>query len=195
MAKGLLRNTAIFIISAAVVGYFVYTYQKMQHTEVPSSYPNTHSWSKQITIRQFDSNGKLKSKIAADRMISVSATKQQVEHDIWYNPRIDTTDSKGLKWYITAKHGISYGKNKIILQHNVYMHRFANKKIPNKPDTIITSESITMYPNKSIAKTNKFAKIVQPQQTITGIGMIANFKTSKARILKQSHAIFHNLGD
>jgi LPS export ABC transporter protein LptC len=190
-----MQNKSSFIIPiiilciAAIYYHLLYKPQaKITSVHLPKS------WSIDISINDFDTNGKLKTNIVADKMVTISATKKQVMHDIWINPKIRTTDYAGMVWDISAKHGVSYEKNKIVLTKNVYMHRLPNVKHPDKADTVITTEEVTMYPNKSIATTDKFATIVQPQQTVTGYGMIINFKTSRAKILKDNKFIFHNFG-
>jgi LPS export ABC transporter protein LptC len=191
-----MQNKSSFIIPIIVIliaATYIYLLSSPQKKVISGNFPK--SWSKNISINDFDPQGQLKTNIIADKMVTIGATKKQVAHDIWTNPKIRNTDYAGMVWNIHAKHGISYEQNKIVLTNNVYMHRLPNIAHPDKADTVITTEEITMYPKKSIATTDKFATIVQPQQTVSGYGMIINFKTSRAKILKDNKFIFHNFGD
>ena len=184
------------IVVAATCAYFAFTSARTSVTTTPSLSTNLpKSWSTNVFIKQFNEKGSLQSSVKATQVTSINNTDKTTEHNTWENPRIQTVDSAGLTWDITAKRGVSYGQDKIVLYKNVIMHRLVNKKYPSKPDTVVTTEQATLYPKKSIGKTDKFAKIVQPQQTITGQGMIINFKTSKAKIISHSQAVFHNIGD
>lgn len=184
----------LLIVLLVGAGYWYATTSK---PTVNATTPTTNtptSWAQHVTIHEFNPGGQLSSHITATTMQNMLSKDTASNVQTWVKPRITTIDSSGLTWHIRANKGYSYNQSKLILAGDVYLHRLPNKKIINKPATTITTSTLTIFPKKSMASTDAAAKIVQPQQTITGTGMRVDFKTSKAKILHNSHAVLHNLG-
>lgn len=87
-------------------------------------------------------------------------------------------------WYIDAKFGKTVqGVTEITFWENVVIHHVADK---NNPNTQMTTQSLTIIPNKKIAKTDMPILITQPCYTIRAIGMLANLNEGTIKLLSKA---------
>lgn len=87
-------------------------------------------------------------------------------------------------WYLDAKHGkASNGTGEILFWDDVNIHHMADT---SNPTTTLITDSLTIFPDKQVASTNKPVTFMQPDTTVHAIGMLANLKDNTVKLLSQA---------
>lgn len=95
---------------------------------------------------------------------------------------------KHIPWYITADFGKSFdGIKTINLRDHVVIHQPSQ---PNAPETTITTDTATVYPDKSMASSQDNVIVVRPDSWVRAKGMETNFKTGIIKLLSHSRGIY-----
>lgn len=91
-------------------------------------------------------------------------------------------------WYISADHGISRnGIGWVYLWHHVRLYQPPETK---NLATTITTNSVTILPEESLAETSEKVTIKRPNSIVKATGMKANFKTNIVELLSQSTGFY-----
>ena len=89
-------------------------------------------------------------------------------------------------WYITAEHGkTKNGSKRVYLWGHVVIHQPPKK---GYPETTIYTSKLTVYPQKSMAKTKERVKIKRPGTLIKGKGMTAAAGEPRAPLAREPFA-------
>lgn len=87
-------------------------------------------------------------------------------------------------WYINSDFAkASQGIAQIIFWDHVVIHHPDDKV---NPDTTMLTPSLTIFPDKQIAKTNEAVTLTQPDTTIHAIGMLANLDNGTVKLMSQA---------
>lgn len=103
-------------------------------------------------------------------------------------PRATVFTAKRVPWHVKARYGKSIHSGKVVyLWDHVNMHQ---PQQPMQPETTITTSAMTIFPHRSLAKTNRKATIKRPESTVSGIGATANLKTGIIQLLSHSQGVY-----
>ncbi len=113
---------------------------------------------------------------------------QQNSIAFFNKPNIMFYTQTRIPWHINADHGkTKQGSKQVYLWGHVVIHQPPKK---GYPETTIYTTKLTVYPQKSLAKTKQNVTIKRPGTLIKGRGMTANFKTGTYQLLSQSQAFY-----
>jgi len=103
-------------------------------------------------------------------------------------PRLNTVGENGLRWIITADHGIAEnGGERIFLNDHVIIQRI--EKDANKNATLVTS-ALTSYPKRKYLETNQLVTLTQLGSMITSIGFNADLNSGDITFLSDTHSTY-----
>lgn len=171
-----LSITLIFALIISV-GLMFYTGKNHDHINLAAASKNMDFFMINASYQEYDTNGHLKSAMAAP------VTKHFKEHDeLSFNrPDILIYSADSAPWHIQAANGFSHDSNqKVDLWGGVVIHRAADK---NNPETNITANQATYYPQKNLVVTNSPVTLTRPDARIQGTGAIADFKKGTVTVL------------
>ena len=115
------------------------------------------------TYSKFDNNGNISNQFSTREIIHF----QHQNNYIFANPSLKMYSDKTSPWYITATNGKSKeGKSAIYLWDNV--------KLVQNSDFDITTTTLTVYPDRKFASTDKPITIVQNGSIVKAIGATAD---------------------
>lgn len=87
-------------------------------------------------------------------------------------------------WYITSQYAkATQGTENVDFWENVVIQHAADQ---NNPSTVIKTTTLTVYPNKKMAETNRFITLIQPNIVVNAVGMLANMNTGEIKLLSQA---------
>jgi lipopolysaccharide export system protein LptC len=100
------------------------------------------------------------------------------------NPHITVYRQSQEPWYINSDFAkATQGIEQILFWSNVVIH---HAKDTDNPTTTMTTTSLTVFPNKQLAKTNEAITVRQPDSTLHAIGMFANMNDGTVKLLSQA---------
>jgi len=134
--------------------------------------------------KDYNKKGQIHSQLQATRMQHYFGQ----DTSIFTNPKILIYTDERIPWHITSEYGRSQqGTQKVFLYENVKLFQ---PQLPNHPKTTILTSELTIYPNRSFAKSDKKVKIKQPGTVVNGKGITADFKTSIFTLVSNSRGIY-----
>ena len=139
-----------------------------------------------FVIRRFDEEGGLQSTLRAEIMRHYPDDDSTVvlAPDLTYH-RIPTT-------YVTSREAnLDSGAKHVELIDNVRVRRAS---LDGKPDSVLTTTQLDVYPDDEIATTTRPVTITQGLTNINGSGLQANNKTGISVLEGPVHGIFHRDG-
>ena len=87
-------------------------------------------------------------------------------------------------WHINANHAkATWGTSEILFWENVIIHHLEDEE---NPITTMNTSSLTIFPEKKVAETNKEIIVTQPNTMIRAIGMLANWDAGTVKLLSQA---------
>ncbi len=183
-AKTLTLSLTILLI--LIVSLILMHHNTTKAVLSPTSSSTTHSpdsYMLNVAFSDYNDKGQLHSYLYTPKMTHYR--KRNISY--FTSPKVLIYTASRIPWQIRARYGKSNSNHWIHLWQNVKLHQLPSK---NHPDTIITTSALTFYPNKSYAKSSHKIVIKQPNSTIHGIGLKANFKTGNYTLLSQSRGIY-----
>ena len=128
------------------------------------------------TIRQYSDNGELDHELSAERFTHFPLT----DLTTLTTPSLILFSNDSIPWAITAKHGrllqeSSFREEAVELWENV----LAIKQQPDGRFINIQTESLTVYPERDYAETDKKVYIDDNNARTTAAGMQANFNQGR----------------
>lgn len=134
----------------------------------------------EVSYREYDKQGQLRAWIDSPDMQHYP----NQDRSEFKTPTIHLYTSDGEPWKITAEQGYSlHGIEKVFLSGKVNIEQHGHG---NSPQTTVKTPHITVYPAKSLAKTNAPVTITRPGSITQGIGLEANFHSGQFKLLSQS---------
>jgi lipopolysaccharide export system protein LptC len=141
---------------------------------------NPDAYMVNATYKMFNEKGELHARIFSPHMTHYPHNNSAY----FLKPRILMYTTKQQPWYVNAEHGRSRDGNAwVYLWGHVVVHQ---PETPKTINTRITTSTLTVYPNKEIATTNKPVTITRPGSITQAIGLNANFKTGIFKLLSNS---------
>ena len=129
---------------------------------------------KQPHTTQYNKEGSLQYTLSADQLehfeISDRGDLQQ--------PRFTTHRNQQIEWRGHSQQGIvEKGGDKVTLNNQVELKR------TTPTEATITTESVTLFPQREQAKTALDVTLIEPGSRTTGTGMRADFKSGRIQLL------------
>ena len=98
------------------------------------------------------------------------------------NPTLILYNPNQPPWIVTAKLAIAtQGTNKVVLINDVKITQHQKSG-----DTVLTTNKLTVWPNRKFAKTLDAVTITQPDSVVHAQGLTANFKTGVIHLLAKA---------
>jgi lipopolysaccharide export system protein LptC len=138
------------------------------------------SFMEDVTAMQFGESGKPSMKLITARMVHYPENDST---DI-LAPHVTIFRKSPKPWYIESNFAkTSKGLDEILFYSNVSIHHPADAENPN---TSLRTETLTIFPDRQIASTDRAVTFIQPDTTIHAIGMLANLNDNTIKLLAQA---------
>ncbi len=177
---------SIALLAALASSWWLMQSFFIQHSLVPAQHEaeSPDGFMTQVHYTHYDENGEIQSKLYSPKIIHYNENdRAQLE-----KPSLVMHTQDKQTWIITADQGTSlHGSKQIDLKNNVQVQRV---KDPSHINTLTTS-SLTAFPDRQFAQTDKAVTIVQPGSTVQAVGMTANLKTGDITLLSQTQGIYN----
>lgn len=135
--------------------------------------------------RQYDLSGQLHFMLNAKRMMHYRT------HDTAYftQPHLFGYTAEHIPWQVDAINGKTLkGTQQIYFWDHVILKQ---ESYPRHPDTTtIQTNTMTVFPNQSLATTQDPVTILRPQSIAYGTGLNANLKTGMIQLLSQARGSY-----
>ena len=142
------------------------------------------SFIRDASYYQYDEKGLLHSHLDSSLIIHFPYKNSSQFSD----PHYFMYTNKHVLWNIKADSGKSqHGIQCIYLRNDVKIYELQQSI---KPETTIVTNTLTLFPNYSFAKTNGPVTITQSNAVIQAIGMTANLKNGLVHLLSHSQGIY-----
>lgn len=171
--------TLLIIIAVGLAAWRTLSYRPKNILPSPTrAIPD--AFMENVTVTIFNKQGKPNLKMVTPKMV------HYVENDATQitSPQLTLYRQSPQPWYISsqyakATHGIEQIDfwNDVVIQHAGEL---------NKTATVIKTPSLTVYPNKQVAKTIDLITLIQPNITVQAKGMYADLITGKINLLSQA---------
>lgn len=133
-----------------------------------------------VTATLFDGQGKISLKIITPKITHT----ENNDTATLYKPHIIAYKESPVPWSIDAdKAETIAGTQKILLQGNVIIHHEHDQK---NPTSTMTTNALTLFPDKQLAETNQPITVTQPDLLIRAIGMRADMKLGTIQLFSKA---------
>ncbi|ACJ20670.1 LPS export ABC transporter periplasmic protein LptC [Coxiella burnetii] len=161
--------------------------RKTTSDERPSQAQLNHrpnAFMRDVNYYQYDEGGLLHS-----HLVSPLITHFPYQNSFQFTrPHYLIYTDKRIPWNITANSGKSQqGIKRIYLWDHVKVHEPPQ---PTEPETTITTSMLTLFPERSFAKTNDPVTITRPNAVIKATGMTSNLKKGLVHLLSHSRGVY-----
>lgn len=137
-----------------------------------------------VSYFQYDYQGLLHSHLNTSLVIHYPRENSSYFNHPYY---LIYTD-KRVPWTVVANQGKSQGGvRQVYLWDHVKIHESQQS---TEPETTIVTHTLTIFPNRFFAKTDKDVIITRPNSTIQATGMTADLKKGIVRLLSHSIGIY-----
>lgn len=148
--------------------------------KTPQSQHEPDAFMENVSTTIMNSNGKISLKIDSPKMVHFryqDSTEIEAPHITIYR---DSPEP----WHVQSDFAKAiHGIQQIDFWSQVVIY---HKNDTANPTTTIHTESLSVFPNQQIAKTNDAITFLQPTTTIHAIGMIANMNNGTIKLLSQT---------
>jgi len=181
------RQIVYTFLAFVALGFSGWLYLHFQNPDYNGTKDNTpDSIVYNIHISHFDETGKLAIKINSPQLIHYKRDDQSY----FTKPRITIFNTKKAPWFISSEKGEAInGDSRVTLINNVNLHQPASSN--NQATTILTNR-LNFVPKQEVANTAEKIQLFQPGVMIKSVGMHADLKKSKVKLLSKVQARFMN---
>jgi lipopolysaccharide export system protein LptC len=176
------RSTLISLLLIAIMGLAAYISFFPNRPPLPTNIGSVaipDAYMEEVNALIMDKDGKLKMKIQTPRLVHFN-------NDDITNltaPLITLYRQSPMPWYISSNYAKStQGIDNVHFRENVVIRHAMDK---STPETVIKTTSLMVHPNAKTAETNELITLLQPNLTMTSIGMIANMDSGDIKLLSQ----------
>jgi len=142
---------------------------------------NPDAFAEKIIVTETDASGKIIRKLSSSKLLHFPDDSSTFE-----NIKVTVLSKTKQPWHIRAKKGRAVsGSDEIKLSGGVIIER---PRVGSEPPIKILTSSMTFYPNKHLATTDKPIKLTQPGTVIESVGMRANLKEGTVELLSEARA-------
>ena len=171
----------LVVLLAGLGGLLAINNANRQHNQ-PASEDlaiNAADWfARDVSVTAYDDSGKLERQLQATKLLHYS--KDKTTHI--KNPHFTLTKAQQPPWTSSAQSGIAYhrpGSEQIVrleLQGQAKLMRTGLLQYEHAPELMITTDTLTLYPDDARAETSSTVAIKQPGHQISATGMHASLK-------------------
>lgn len=135
-----------------------------------------------VDVTQFNKLGQLSTHFYTPKLTHYPANNWSQ----FTTPRIVLYPEKGEPWFIQADEGQAENGYQIIrLMNNVTMHQDASKTDKSDKSKTIATTQLTYLTEQNLAVTSQMVYFEQPGLKVKSLGMTANLKEQKIKLLQQ----------
>jgi lipopolysaccharide export system protein LptC len=174
----------LMLIGLACSGwYFASTPPKIKLTEQALS-TSADMIIQNLKVRQFDAQGNLVNFLQTPYVEHTPLNNQHVLR----TPRITVNQPDQSSWEIRSQTATAlYGGKEITFLRDVVIHQ---KQNAHSPESTLTTQVITYFPQKKFATTNADVKFQQPGNEVQSKGMNAYLGEKRVQLLGQARGIY-----
>lgn len=174
----LLISVALALLST----YFFYSVRNMQLPNTPENALSLKNYN--LSRIEYNQEGNPGSTLKATEALEY----QNSERAFIKKPIYTTITDDKKQWHITAERALilTHGK-KILLEKNVTLRQPASK---HTGESTLTTEKLTIYPKKHIAKSDTHTHIKRQNASISASGFVADLKKNTVTLNANSHGSY-----
>jgi lipopolysaccharide export system protein LptC len=178
-----LKNTLTSFLLIAAIGlssWSILIGKKSDAMKPTNSSKEPDAYMENVIATIFNKEGMPSMKIETPKMVHYA------DNDTTHisKPYITVYRESPEPWHINSDFAkATQGIEEILFWSNVVIHH--EKDIDN-PTTTMTTTSLTVFPNKQLAKTNEAITVTQPDSTLHAIGMFANMNDGTVKLLSKA---------
>lgn len=175
----------IYIFAAILLGIMSIVILNHRTLTQYNNRDSIDSYGTNVTLREYDENGRLKSILYAVSIKHYEKSGKTVAE----KPDLTTHEDNNIVWHITANEGtLNKTGDQLILSGNVILHQLPTKE---SPETLVKTILLIINPKTSIATTQAFVTLKRGDDTVSGTGLVANLKTGDYTLQSGSHAVIN----
>lgn len=175
----LLYVSTLLLITCIII--FIYLTQNTTHKETRKKY-KLNEFVDHAQFVTYSRSGQVR--------LRVTATRINHYHNLskFFSPIAMIYTKSGTPWKISSQTATSKKNGKSIhFSGDVIIEEIGLKQIVI---TRITTTKLTVYPSRSFASTNQPVRVNRDNMTLTGVGLEADLKLGKYKIIKDAKAHF-----
>ncbi len=170
----------LLILAVSLTGLSILFSRKNESIDHHTWNNRPDSYMENVVAVIMNENGKPSLKIEAPAMVHYA------ENDRTHlaKPKVTVFREFPYPWYINADYAeINNGIQQIIFQNHVIIHHPSDA---SNPLTTMTTDSLTVFPSKQMAKTGDAVTITQPDIIVHAVGMLANLNDGTVKLLSKA---------
>jgi lipopolysaccharide export system protein LptC len=173
-------TSALLILAVLLSSWSIIISRSSQETDTRENPKEADSYMENIQAIILNKDGKPSLKLVAPKMVHYPEN----DSTEMTTPRVTIYRHSPKPWYIDSDYAKTKdGINEIQFSQNVYIHHPADTE---NPTTSMTTDTLTIFPNKQLASTDQAITFIQPDTTIHAIGMLANLNEGTIKLLSQA---------
>lgn len=174
----------LLLVGAALSTWLVIQTRLSLHATATNSPNNPDQFMNGAIFNRMDESGQLQDQFSAVHLVHF--IKNNATN--FTQPNLLVFKQNEPPWHITADEGHAVrGDDEIEIDHNVRIEQAGNVA---RPHTVITTTSLTIYPDKKLATTNQLVTGTQPGAKITAIGLRADMMHNTIDLLSQVRGFY-----
>ncbi len=175
------------LVGAALSTWLVIQTRLALQSTATNSPKNPDQFMNGAIFNRMDAAGKLQDQFTSDYLVHF------IQNNTTYfsHPNLMVFNNNEPPWHITSDYGYAIQGDKIInIEQNVRIEQAGSKA---RPQTLITTTKMTVYPDKKLAVTDQFVTATQPGATVTAVGLRADMLHNTVDLLSQVHGYYAKL--
>lgn len=172
-------TSLLLIIAIGLCGWSIVVANHLK-TTTENNPTQPDAFMENVIITTLDKEGKPAMKLETPRITHYP------EHDMTdiVTPHVTAYRQSPNPWHINSEHAkTTGGTSEILFWSRVIIHHLADTE---NPATMMETNSLTIFPDKQIAKTSDAVKITQPDTIVNSVGMLANWDDGTVQLLSQA---------
>jgi lipopolysaccharide export system protein LptC len=172
----------LLLAGVLLSSYLLFAQHKDAHAvKQDSRYPDLIM--EDVVGTRMDSNGFPKSRLYTPKVMRFSS-KEILD---FVKPHLIFYSQTEAPWHLYALHGQSKENfTTLLFWDNVKLQQTPT----NKPDVIITTSTLTVYPKKDLAITDQPVTLTSGQSNAQALGVRANLKTEEVELLSKARGVY-----
>ncbi len=176
------KNSIISLVMVFTVGLCLWSIFDAKYPAEVSTDTTHHpdAFMENVVATIINKEGNPSLKVESPKMIHYA------EDDTTYieTPHITLYRQSPEPWHINSAYAkATQGLDKIYFWDNVVIHHVSDSA---NPTTTMTTTTLTVFPNKQIAQTDKNVTVTQPSAILHGLGMLANLNEGTVQLLSKA---------
>jgi lipopolysaccharide export system protein LptC len=177
--------TLLLLFALALSAWSILISPNTIHTDINGNDPKkADSYMEHVTAITLGKEGNPIMKLVTPKMVHYPENDST---DI-FAPRVTIYRKSPQPWFIDADFAkASFGISEILFWSNVNIHHPTDSE---NPKTSLLTESLTIFPDQQLARTDKEVTFMQPDTTVHAVGMLANLNDNTIQLLSQAQGTY-----